>query len=112
MPHGGIPGKNKNEKTAQKSLDVEQSSSDEESSVQMHILMELKQVNLCLDTVDVRDGRQQEYLKMKFEQSPLGTFSSGPYSLKHSKCVISSSDSVVSGGNMLSLSPLRSSAQT
>ena len=64
----------KKEKTAQKSLDVEQSSSDEEASLQMHILMELKQVNLCLDTVegqvaDVIDDRQQEYLKMKFEQS-------------------------------------------
>ena len=82
MPHGGVPGKNAKDKTAQKMLEVEQSSSDEEASVQMHILMELKRVNSHLDAVegqvaDVRSGRQQKHLLMKFEQSKLSTSGSG-----------------------------------
>ena len=115
MPHGGVPGKNAKVKTAQKMLEVEQSSSDEEASVQMKILMELKRVNSRLDAVegqvaDVRSSRQQKHLQMKFEQSKLSTSGSGQYSLKHSNNVLSSSGSASdeNGDNFPSLS----SAQT
>ena len=115
MPHGGVPDKNAKDKTAQKILEVEQSSSDEEASVQMQILMELKRVNSRLDAVegqvaDVRSSRQQKHLQMKFEQSKLSTSGSGQYSLKHSNNVLSSSsdsDSDENGGNFASLSSAR-----
>ena len=113
MPHGGVPDKNAKDKTAKKILEVEQSSSDEEASVQMQILMELKRVNSRLDAVegqvvDVRSSRQQKHLQMKFEQSKLSTSGSGQYSLKHSNNVLSSSsDSDENGDNFPSLSSAR-----
>ena len=116
MPHGGVPDKNAKDKTARKILEVEQSSSNEEASVQMQILMELKRVSSRLDAVegqvaDVRSSRQQKYLQMKFKQSKLSTSGSGQYSLKHSNNILNSSsvsDSDENGGSFPSLS----SAQT
>ena len=119
MPHSGIPAsKNKQSKNVLDSL-CDSSSSDDEPSVQLQILQELKRVNTRLNAVEeqIADGETNRRQKRKHKTDEQSKLSSKRLvkvpSKKLAKSVGNSSDSDSSPEsvyNVPSLSALKSSS--